>query len=135
MWWNKYESAQFKVKGRGPDEFDCWGLVKEIYKNDHPEKIILPSYIECYETTTLKDDKIKISDTILQEQQIKWCKVDKPQPFDVVVLKIAGFPMHVGIVIRKGVMIHCTQGINVAIEKYTSMRWDNKVMGFYRYEQ
>ena len=134
MWWKKYERALFEEKARGPNKFDCWGLVRAIYENDHPDKIILPSYDECYMTTTQPDDKKKISETIAQQKQSHWIEVTKPKEFDVVLLKINNFPMHVGIVIRKGVMIHCTQGINTAIEKYDSMRWANKVMGFFRYE-
>lgn len=135
MWWQKYEKALFEERGRGPDKFDCWGLVREIYKNDHPKKIELPSFNEYYDTTTAPDDKRKIASAIQYQSDKNWIETNNPQPFDVIVLKISGYPMHVGIVIRKGIMIHCTNGIGVAIEKYNSMRWDNKIIGFFRYEQ
>lgn len=132
MWPNKYLHASFEIKGRGPDHFDCWGLLQYVYAHDHPQKIALPSYDEFYTDT---NDRDVISSLIFEQKAARWREVDTPQEFDAVLLNMRGVPMHVGIVSHKaGHMLHCGRGINTSHEKYTSMRWANKVMGFYRYE-
>lgn len=131
MWASRYLGKQFEVKGRGPERFDCWGLLKYVYEHDHPRRIILPGYEEFYTDT---DDKDGISAAIFDNRQERWREVTDPQPFDAILLRMLGVPMHVGIVTKPGFMIHCAIGMNTVHEKYTGLRWANKVMGFFRYE-
>lgn len=105
----------------------------DIYKNDHPKNIILPGYGEFYETTTEKQDIIKISSKIHTEA-IKWEKIYKPKEFDVILSNMRGVAMHVGVIIKPGVMIHCSSGTDVSISNYNTIRWKNKIKGFYRNE-
>lgn len=131
MWWNNYVGAEFDEKGRGPEVFDCWGLLQFVYANDHPKKHILPSYIECYEST---NDRAALAKVIEGEKQNRWREVDVPQEFDAILLRMRGVPMHVGLVTKKGHMLHCAQGIGTVHERFDSIRWRDKILGFYRYE-
>ena len=130
-WYNKYIRAKFAIKGRGPDVFDCWGLLQWVYAHDHPDKIILPGYEELYKTTY---DKEHLANLIFEQRQAKWQPVTTPQPWDAILLDFEGFAMHVGIVTEPGWMLHCGHGINTSHEKYPSIRWpDSKIQGFFRY--
>jgi len=131
MWWNKYIGKAFEIKGRGPDVFDCWGLLQCVYKQDHPQKIILPGYEEFYECT---NDRDTISKVIFEQKEARWSEITEPQEFDAILLRMRGVPMHVGIVTQKGYMLHCAHGVGTSHEKYDQMRWRNKVLGFFRYE-
>lgn len=42
-WVNKYLSCAYRDGGRGPDEYDCWGLVREARHKDLGFAL-LPSY-------------------------------------------------------------------------------------------
>ncbi len=128
MWWNQYIGKPFAEKGRGPHEFDCWGLVRQVYL-DHLG-IELPSYTEKYETT---DDRDLLGEVIGRESKEKWDDVTQPKPFDVIILRLRGVPMHVGLVTKPGFMIHCARGIGVVNEKYDSARWRCNVLGFVRH--
>lgn len=130
MWWNDYIGKEFKEKGRGPDYFDCWGLVRHVYLYHFSGGPVLPSYDECYKSTQDKD----ILASLIKEQSQQWKYVHEPKEFDIVVLKIVGLPFHVGIVTKQGYMLHCLENVNTVHEKYTSMRWANKIAGFYRHE-
>ena len=130
MWWNKYLGDNFEIKGRGPDKFDCWGLVKYVYERDHPQKLILPGYDELYQNTNEREN---ISNIIFSEKKKHWREISEPQEFDVVLLRMRGVPMHVGIVTGNGLMLHCSRGVGTSHEKYNGIRWRNKVLGFYRY--
>lgn len=129
MWWNKYLGNDFAERGRGPDTFDCWGKLMLIYEKERG--ILLPSYIEHYEST---NDREKIGETIFRERQERWVQVEQPKEFDAILLKMRGVPMHVGIVTKPGYMIHCERGVGTVHEKYDAMRWANKITGFFRYE-
>ena len=131
MWWNKYVGIPFEEKGRGPFTFDCWGLLKTVYKDDHPDSIELPGYEEYYESTNDRDTLGKV---IFEQRQARWREVKEPQEFDAVLLRMRGVPMHVGIVARKRNMLHCALGVGTSYEKYDSMRWRSKIIGFFRYD-
>lgn len=131
MWWNQYIGRAFDEKGRGPDAFDCWGLLKWTYAHDHPRRITLPGYEELYEST---NDRDTLGRVIFEERKARWCEVEKPVEWDAILLRMRGVPMHVGIVTRPGYMLHCAHGIGTVHEQYDSIRWRSKIMGFFRYE-
>jgi len=129
MWWNDYIKTPFKEKGRGHDGCDCWGLVQLIYKEQLG--IDLPGYEDVYETT---NDREILAKTIRDERNNNWIAPDTGKEFDVIIINMRGVPMHVGIVTKSGHMIHCAKDVGTCVEKYDSMRWKNKVIGFARYE-
>ena len=129
MWWNDYIKVPFEEKGRGHDGCDCWGLVQLIYKEQLG--IDLPGYEEIYEST---NDKEILAKTIRDERNQNWSHPNTGKEFDVIILKMGGVPMHVGIVTKKGHMIHCAKDIGTVHETFKNLRWENKVIGFARYE-
>lgn len=131
MWWNKYIGINFAEKGRTIEGFDCWGLLKYVYNHDHPSRVILPGYEDLYNST---NDRETLGRVMFEERQDHWREVTKPQEFDAVLLRMGGVPMHVGIVTKPNHMIHCALGIGTAHERFDVMRWQNKILGFFRYE-
>lgn len=129
MWWNQYVGVPFAEKGRSLKGFDCWGLVQHHYRENL--RIELPSYLEHYETT---NDRDALGQVIGRESGEKWLDIAKPQSSDVIILRLRGVPMHVGLVTKPGYMIHCARGIGVAHERFDSMRWRSNVQGFVRYD-
>jgi cell wall-associated NlpC family hydrolase len=128
-WYQKYLPIPFKEKGRGWDGVDCWGLPFLAYPKER--NIILPDYLDVYQST---NDRDILGQTIQNERNSKWKAPEVPATFDIIILKMRGVPMHCGIVIKPGLMIHCAKDINTVIERYDSLRWKNKVVGFARYE-
>lgn len=127
MWYNKYLNKGFADKGRGPNLFDCWGLVQHVYKIER--NIDLPSYLDSYQHTL---ECQAIAEKIEQEQK-KWDLVNEPKEFDVIILRMNGLPMHVGIITNPNYMLHCIQGVGTVHESYNNMRWKSKVVGYARY--
>lgn len=128
-WYNKYKNIPFKEKGRDENGVDCWGLVFLIYKNELG--IELPDYLFDYDTT---DQRAVLSKLIEEEKSSKWETVETPKEFDVVVLRMRGVPMHVGVVTKKNYMIHCAKGVDISHEHYGTARWKHKVAGFERWK-
>lgn len=115
---------QFEYGGRGPDTFDCYGLIIEIYRR---RGIILKDY-------TSPDDR-DIIDSLVEEGKEDFIKIEKPEPFCAVLFHIKGpFITHIGIVLpdcRR--FIHCARKKQVVIEKLDHPFWKNRISGYYKY--
>lgn len=129
-WTNDYIRIPFKDCGRDRFGADCWGLARIIYQ----EKlgVDLPSLLFYRDTV----DRGTIAGLYENEESTgNWIKIPKGEekPFDVIVLKILGFPMHIGVVFSKGFMIHCLKGCGTVVVDYNSDTWNKRIVGFYRY--
>lgn len=126
---NQYIGIPFKPKGRDRNGLDCWGLLCLIYQEQFG--IELPDYSEEYE----EDLDGQVIAGIVEEEISSWTEIPKGQERlgDGVLLRIEGEPMHVGMVLRKGMMIHIMRGIDSVTENYRSRIWKRRVLGIYRY--
>lgn len=128
-WTNDYICVPFEEKGRERSGVDCWGLVRLIYK----EKlgIELPSLL-FYKNTT---DRPTIKKIYEEESGSHWKQIPfgEEKEYDVIVLRMMGFPMHVGIVLQGGFMIHCLKGSGTVIVNYLDKQWIKRIVGFYRH--
>jgi cell wall-associated NlpC family hydrolase len=129
-WWHKYLRLPFITGGRTHEGVDCWGLVCLIYKQELG--IELPSYSGLYDDTT---DTVQVGKVYGEDRSgfASPIEAHQRQPFDVILLRISGAPMHVAICTKKQWMIHCSAGIGVSHEKIYGMRWADRVLGFYRH--
>jgi cell wall-associated NlpC family hydrolase len=130
FWAGHYIGLPFKDHGRDRDGLDCWGLVRLVLAEQF--SLALPSYTREYERTT---QVANISKLIERELALIWSPVEKTeaQLGDIIILRMRGKPMHVGLVLDDEHMLHIEPGINSAIERYTSPRWSERIFGFYRY--
>lgn len=128
MWWQKYIGLPFAEKGRCESGLDCWGLVKLVYEKELG--IELPSYEWCYHDT---NDADAIGREIEMQRVAGWREIEKPQEFDLAILRMRGVPMHVGIVTKAPFMIHSAHGVDVALERLDGLRWKNRVNGYVRH--
>lgn len=127
-WTNKYIRVPFADKGRAENGCDCWGLARLIYQKELG--IVLPKLLDYRDTL----DRSTISNIYAEESQ-NWSEISigAEQPFDLIVLKMMGFPMHVGVVYQKGFMIHCLKDVGTTVVEYNSRLWNKRIVGFYRY--
>lgn len=129
MWCNEYIHIPFVEHGRSIDGCDCWGLARIIYQEQLG--IELPTLLD-YKNTK---DSHSIAE-LYEQEHLTWQEVPDGQEkeFDILVFKILGLPTHIGIVISKGVMIHCEYGIGTHITEYKrDVMWRKRLAGVYRY--
>ncbi len=128
-WASNYIGLDFESKGRGPDKFDCWGLVMSIYYKQF--NIILPSYIDKYTDAGNEKDLGKL---ILSEKS-NWIEVALGFEVlgDVIVLRMKREPMHVGLILARYSFIHVHSGIGSVVQRYDGVVWENRVIGIYRH--
>lgn len=129
MWSNDYIRIPFKDHGRSREGADCWGLACIIFA----EKlgIELPSLTGYADTK----DKVRISD-IIKAESATWdfFEPGEEKAYDIAVFRMLGEPMHVGVVVEPGLMIHCERGSGVyPTYYYKEHQWDRRLEGFFRY--
>ena len=128
-WVTPYIGLPFKPHGRDRNGVDCWGLVRLVLAERFA--VNLPSYADGYGST---EDARDIGRLIRGELN-PWRPVPSgaEQPGDVVLLRLMNQPMHVGLVVDPGWMLHIEEGIDACLERYDGARWRQRVLGLYRY--
>ena len=123
-WVAPYFGKPFGAGGRGPDAYDCWGLVLAVY-NDMG--VTLPDYGAGI------DDVYAVRRTgpAMDAAKDDWVKIDAPQERDVVLLRRGRLPVHVGLWVRPGVMFHVEDDCHACFERLDNLLWKNKIVGFY----
>jgi hypothetical protein len=120
---NKYIGIPF-------EEMNCWQFICYYFKNEL--NIKLPCYQDKYKNA---EDKESITKLYSQELASKiWPEIKMPIYPDIAVFKIDGYLWHAGIVLGNNYMLHTQKFCNSVIEKYTNLRWKNRLYGFYRYQ-
>lgn len=129
-WAAQYVGIAFEEKGRGA-RVDCWGLLWRVYRE--VRGIELPQFLESYEGTH-GDGMRQIAEAI-RANESHWMRIQpgSEREFDGVLVRMMGLPMHVGIVIAPGQMLHVMEGYTARIDRYRTRIWEKKILGFYRY--
>ena len=120
----------FKVGGRGPDYYDCWGIVVECYKRLGS---IVPDF-SMSGPVCLSYHK-KTSEIIENEiQKDVWEELDKPEEPCVVIFKEHPyFTQHIGMYLGYGKYIHISKNIGVEIDRLDNPIKKQKIRGYYKY--
>ena len=125
-WVGAYVGLPFEEHGRGP-AFDCWGLVRQVLADQY--KIAMPDYSGTYVTTNDRDSIPRE----ITKAAATWDKVESAQEGDVIIISVAGKPMHCGLVLRPGYMLHCRDNVGSCVENYDRPQWSSRIEGIYRY--
>lgn len=129
VWTDEYIRIPFKERGRSRDGADCWGLALLIFHDKLG--IDLPPLIGYADTK----DRVRITD-IIKTESLTWDFIapGDEKAFDIAVFKMLGQPMHVGVVIEPGLMLHCERGKGTYLTYYNKEnQWDRRLEGFFRY--
>lgn len=128
---SNYIQIPYVDNGRDKRGVDCWGLARLFYWNEFG--IILPSYTGEYSSA---EEKKEVSDTINKHRGC-WLEVQQgDETFgDIIILRLAGFPLHIGIILGNKKMLHTLKGCGTTIENYDSRIWKNRIFGFVRHKE
>jgi cell wall-associated NlpC family hydrolase len=126
-WVNDYIGKPFADHGRGPQAFDCWGLVKHVLE-EQLGLFGLPDFGDSYVTAV---DRVVPS--LVASERAAWRQVREPQCGDVVVMCRHGRPSHVGVVVSENVMLHVERGTHACLEELDAPRLKGRIDGYYRH--
>lgn len=131
-----YESlvgSRYAKGGRGPDGYDCYGLLIELFRR---EGIEIPDYAS-------PEDRDAIA-LLMAKEKGKWREVwgrGNPTPFDlrkvephhVLLISIQGIPFHVGMCVARNKFIHVWEKCGGAIVEPIT-RWQHRIVGVYAFD-
>lgn len=119
----QYFNKPYEEGARGPESFDCLGLLQDIYRQ---RGIVLPDWDR---PESSKDNAQAISEGANQ-----WERIDSPEQWAAVAIAINGKTVsHVGIMIDQSRFMHTTKETGVCVELIKSPLWEKRIKGFYRW--
>lgn len=112
----------FRPHGRGP-AYDCYGLVVHAYRS--VLGIDVPDYGGDYPRFK---DHARLSEVVHNACLHDWQQVDDPQPMDAVVIYRLGLPIHIGLYLGAGQVLHIEHGIDATVQPVSDFR----IEGYFR---
>lgn len=116
----------FLSGGRDRAGCDCWGLVL-LYAREVNGRLG-PDF--AYE------DALSNRSLILfrQHRDSHAVMVKAPSPGDLILLRPAGLPVHVGTCLTGNRFLHTQPGSGSVIDRWDSLVWRNRLSGFWRWK-
>ena len=129
IWAGHYIGLPFRNHGRDRSGLDCWGLVRLVMSEQFG--IALPSLSHEY-----RHSCDRAIGPLIEAQSLNFAPVKHgaEKLGDIIVLRMNGQPMHVGLVLGDQQMLHVEEGIETSIARYAGPHWAGRIFGFYRYE-
>ena len=138
-WANDYVGLPYKPLGRNRDGIDCYGLVRLVLKEQCG--IDLPSYSSEADRSGFRDDdpthpegrEVRaqvIADQITMNGFYS-VERDTLRPFDLLITRTYGDPIHIGLVVRPTLMLHTYGGSSATtsvIVDYSSPDWASRII-------
>lgn len=116
---------------RGPHAFDCWGLVRWVYRQQRD--IELPLYGDI-SPSDLRAVAERMGNP---EAQGPWRQVKEPQEFDVMVAtaRTGGrIGAHVGVMVDHVTVLHIWKKTNACLMPCNHPMIARRILGYWRYE-
>lgn len=115
----------FKYGGRGPEEYDCYGIAIELYRR---YGITLPDY-------TSTDDPTRQGELFADGAERYFERVTFAQPLDIALFRLGRRYWHCGVVVDGYErFVHITENTKVSCEELHDPIWKPKLGGVYRFK-
>ena len=130
-WAADYIGIPYAAAGRDRSGCDCYGLVRLVLAEQFGQG--LPLVPERYATDRqAREDMARVRATALALVPSDELAPGQEQAGDIINIRVLGQPLHVGVVVAPGWMLHAQRGVGAALESYRSPKWGPRVLGFYR---
>lgn len=101
--------APYMRGARGPVEFDCYGLAREMFRRaGNP----VPDF-DC-------PGSLEEIEALIADKQRKWRRVPVGTPGALVTFRVEGYGSHVGFMLRDDMFIHAWESTGVTTERLTN---------------
>jgi cell wall-associated NlpC family hydrolase len=136
-WASKYIGVPFLAGGRTLKGLDCYGLLHVVFKEQLG--VDIPEHQDVYyERNPSEDghDRQTVGDAISMRTLKDWTPIidGQEKSMDGIILRIAGHPIHIGLVLVPGIMLHSEFGHDTVVESYRNLKWERRLVGFYRHK-
>ena len=118
-----FQDSSHNFIGVPYEEKDCWQLVLLFYRLVFDINLVQYAYEDPF-------DKEEIASLIITHRD-KFIPVSSPKFGDIIVLRVFGFPSHLGIYLNESQVLHTTDKTGSIVDQMS--RWKTRLEGFYRY--
>lgn len=124
---DRYVGLPYVEDGRGPEAFDCLGLAQLVFRQECG--IVLPEHLADPPARQVRGGDGSLAD----HSGARWAKVapGEERAFDMVLVRER--PWHVGVVVRRGEMLHMPANRSAVVEPFLTARHAARVEGIYRH--
>jgi probable lipoprotein NlpC len=135
-WTQAFIGLRHVDHGRDFDGVDCWGLPKPVYRER--AGIDLPAYDGDYLDGP---ERREIDALIAGAPSPIWALVSRDvlsrdvRELDLAAFRDSPYRIHVGIVLRPGLMLHVARQDCAKIEDYRGGQWSKRLIGVWRHAQ
>lgn len=114
--------------GRDPATgLDCWGLVRAVLA---ATGVVVPDYAAW----SGRDDDDAIADVAMTATgDPRWRPVDPPIPGDVALIRWRGLPMHAGVLVSPGHVLHVRAGTAAHVERTDGVGLRHRIQSWHRW--
>jgi len=108
--------------GRGPNEYDCYGLVREMFKRSGRE---VPDFTS---PGTLEEIEELMAHSL---EEARWVRVEPRTIGALITFRVEGMGAHVGYMLSDDRFLHTTEATGVTTERLTNGGF--RPLAFYDY--
>ena len=135
-WVADWIGLHFRLGGRGPEAFDCWGLARAVLAARFG--IEVPAYDRGYPEDVA--DRSALA-ALVHEGMPEWTPLSEGRAAqagcgersgDVILMRHGRHACHIGLVVAQGTMLHIEDGIDSTLDRYDGPRWQRRLVGLYR---
>ena len=128
-WESDYLGRAWRSGASGPEEFDCWGLVRTVQRD------VFGRALPEVDVDAL-DVRAVVRAFVAHPERARWARVERPSEGDCVLMSHARHPSHVGVWLacNGGGVLHSLRGSGVVFSSLASLRRERWArIEFYRY--
>ncbi len=115
---------EFKFCGRGPEQYDCLGLMYELHNR---------LGIELPHQASIIDKQLRSA--AMESGKELFDKLEQPISACLIAFRVGGILAHIGMYIGEGKFIHIERKKRVCIEKLNSLVWSKRIEGYYKFKK
>lgn len=130
-WCSKFVGLPYLPGGRTREGLDCWGLFALIWAEQFGRA--LPDYDGLSWRKGADAEEVARCARSYAER-FRQIDPGTEQCGDGILFRMRGVPLHLGMVVYSGKMLHIEDGADACIETYTNFQWSKRIIGFYRFE-
>lgn len=129
-WTAQYVGLPYLAGGRSRAGIDCWGLYSLILAEQFG--MAMPPYEGPHMASGASMRAIAAAAEAYASQFTR-IEASQAQIGDAILIRVYGFPVHVGMVVGRGLMLHAEEGRESVVARYNSPEWASRIASFYRW--
>ena len=130
-WVSQYVGLRYRPGGVDLDGADCWGLYALVLEREFGVR--LPAYpgaawVPGADSAAIGEEARAYAALFSQ------VRAGEERCGDAILIRMRGAPLHLGMVVAPGWMLHSHDAADACVEAYNGVQWGRRVVGFYRAE-